>query len=316
MSAVPPLIPGSKVYSTLEVDTAKVNTLIGNVLYKLNSWKGTVDVATVGSNVALVGLYAIDGFTLIKGSRVLVRNQTDPIQNGIYVANLLAWKRSGDLPIGSNASGVAVFAVNGTVNFDRIFVCITTKTADVVGTDPLVFSELLASSSSVGTINKIQVSGGVDLQTVASLATAAVDGTIATPSSVTTGTFITATTGDITATAGNMVALGHVYSVKTNFTQITNATTSVPITSAAGTITSVALTNAAGAGTTYTVTGSATLLPVGALMMVNISSYTGTGIPWVLVVPVASAGIATVTVRNLDAAVALNSTLTYKYMII
>ncbi len=226
MSAVPPLIPGSQVYSTLEVDTVKMNTLIGNVLYKLNSWKGTVDVTTTGSNIALTGLYAIDGFTPIKGSRVLVRNQTSAIQNGIYVADSLAWNRSADLPVGSRASGVAVFAVNGDLNFDRVFVCTNATTADIVGTNSLVFDELLSSSSSVGTADKIQVSGGVDLPVVASLATAtpagaitaatgmtsttgnitATAGAVNAGTTVTAGTGVIATTGGVTATAGNVVA--------------------------------------------------------------------------------------------------------------
>ena len=311
MSAVPPLIPGSQVYSTLEVDTAKINTLIGNVLYKLNSWKGTVDVATVSGNTALVGLYAIDGFTVIKGSRVLVRSQTDPIQNGIYVADLAAWKRSSDLPVGSHASGVAVFTVNGSVNFDRVFVCVTNEVADLVGTDTLVFEELLASSSSVGaTVGQIQISAGTDLPVIASVATATALGVISTPLSITAGTTITA--------SGVVTGSGHVVSGKTSQTQPTNNTTAVPITASAGTITSNGnLGNGAGATITYKLTGTTTLLPVGALVMTNISAYTGTagGVPTVFVAAVTVAGEADVVVRNLGT-VALDAALTYKFMIV
>lgn len=376
MSAVPPLIPGSQVYSTLEVDTAKINTLIGNVLYKLNSWKGTVDVATVSGNTALVGLYSIDGFTVIKGSRVLVRGQTDPIQNGIYVADLAAWKRSSDLPVGSHASGVAVFTVNGSVNFDRVFVCVTNEVADLVGTDPLVFEELLASSSSVGsTVGQIQVSGGVDVPVIASLATALANGVISTPASITAGTSLTGATvsstttmsagstvtagtsitagtsvsgASVAATAGNVTATGnvsavgtvtagglmtagttitaggvvtgtgHVVSGKTTQTQPTSNVTAVPITASAGTITSNgALGNGAGATITYKLTGTTTLLPVGALVMTNVSAYAGTagGVPMVLVAAVTVAGEADVVIRNVGT-VALDSALTYKFMVV
>jgi hypothetical protein len=326
MSAVPPLIPGSQVYSTLEVDTAKINTLIGNVLYKLNSWKGTVDVATVSGNTALVGLYAIDGFTVIKGSRVLVRSQTDPIQNGIYVADLAAWKRSSDLPVGSHASGVAVFTVNGSVNFDRVFVCVTNEVADLVGTDPLVFEELLASSSSVGaTVGQIQISAGTDLPVIASAATALANGVISTPLSITAGTSLTGATvsstttmsAGTTITAGGVVTgSGLVVSGKTSQTQPTNNTTNVPITASAGTIASNgALGNGAGATITYKLTGTTTLLPVGALVMTNVSAYAGDGVPMVLVAPVTVAGEADVVIRNVGT-VALTTALTYKFMII
>lgn len=328
MSATPPLIPGSQVYSTLEVDTAKINTLIGNVLYKLNSWKGTVDVATVSGNTALVGLYTIDGFTVIKGSRVLVRSQTDPIQNGIYIADLAAWKRSSDLPVGSHASGVAVFTVNGSVNFDRVFVCITNEVADLVGTNPLVFEELLASSSSVGTINQIQISAGVDLPVVASAATATTLGVISTPLSITAGTSLSGATvsstttmsAGSTITAGGVVTgTGHVISGKTSQTQPTNNTTDVAITASAGTIISNgSLGNSAGASIgPYKLTGSTTLLPVGALVMVSVSLYTGTagGVPMVFIPTVTVAGEANVTIRNVGT-VALDAPLTYKFMIV
>ncbi len=57
------------------------------------------------------------------------------------------------------------------------------------------------------------------------------------------------------------------------------------------------------------------MLPVGALVMVNISSYTGAGSPSVQIVPVASAGTAVVIVKNVGT-VTLDAALSYKYMIV
>lgn len=52
-------------------------------------------VATTG-NIALTGLFAVDGVVVAPGDRVLVRAQTDAKQNGIYVAAAGAWARSSD----------------------------------------------------------------------------------------------------------------------------------------------------------------------------------------------------------------------------
>ncbi|MEU4703324.1 hypothetical protein [Nonomuraea dietziae] len=47
-------------------------------------------------NVALTGLQTIDGVALQAGDRVLVKAQTDPVQNGLYTAASGAWSRTGD----------------------------------------------------------------------------------------------------------------------------------------------------------------------------------------------------------------------------
>ncbi|TMR13820.1 hypothetical protein ETD86_30105 [Nonomuraea turkmeniaca] len=60
------------------------------------SVKPAVRVATT-TNIALSGLQQIDGVTLQAGDRVLVKDQTDASQNGLYVAAADAWQRTGDL---------------------------------------------------------------------------------------------------------------------------------------------------------------------------------------------------------------------------
>ncbi|MER6830831.1 hypothetical protein ABT352_32895 [Streptosporangium sp. NPDC000563] len=57
--------------------------------------KPSVRVATT-ANIALSGLLTIDGVTLVASDRVLVKNQTDATQNGLYVAASGAWARSSD----------------------------------------------------------------------------------------------------------------------------------------------------------------------------------------------------------------------------
>jgi hypothetical protein len=148
-SHVPPRIPGSQVLSTLDVETAKINTLFGDVLYKLNTWKGSVTAATTANIVSMIGLMTIDGVVLVSGDTVLVKDQSTATQNGLYVVSAGAWYRPNNLPAGSFAAGVAVFVNEGTLNKDKVFVCTndsgtTASPTDVVGTDALVFASLVA----------------------------------------------------------------------------------------------------------------------------------------------------------------------------
>lgn len=57
--------------------------------------KGPVRIAT-SSNISLSGEQTIDGVALVEDDRVLVANQTDATENGIYRVNLSTWTRTKD----------------------------------------------------------------------------------------------------------------------------------------------------------------------------------------------------------------------------
>src|SRR5918995_879202 len=57
-------------------------------------WKQPVLLATT-ANITLAGEQSIDGTTTSE-DRVLVKNQTDTTQNGIYVSSSGAWARATD----------------------------------------------------------------------------------------------------------------------------------------------------------------------------------------------------------------------------
>lgn len=141
-SAVPPRIPGSQILSSLDVKTAKIETLLGDILFKLNTWKGAATVASTSSvNLSTTLPTVMDGKTLVVGDVILLKDQSTASQNGLYtVLSLTRWERSPNLPINSEAAGVAVFVSEGTVNADTLFVCTTDAPSDVVGTNDLVFS--------------------------------------------------------------------------------------------------------------------------------------------------------------------------------
>lgn len=61
-----------------------------------NRMKGNVKVATV-TPITLSGLQTIDGYAVQAGDRVLVKDQVDAKENGVYVASATAWTRAEDL---------------------------------------------------------------------------------------------------------------------------------------------------------------------------------------------------------------------------
>lgn len=72
---------------------------------------GNVAVATT-ANIALTGEQTIDG-VLTAGSRVLVKNQTNPVQNGIYTTAAGAWARTVDADVWAEATGALALVTGG-----------------------------------------------------------------------------------------------------------------------------------------------------------------------------------------------------------
>lgn len=71
-------------------------------------WLTPVKVATTANIASLSGLISVNGYTVVAGDRVLVKNQTTASQNGIYVAASGAWTRATDMAAGSNGDRKAV----------------------------------------------------------------------------------------------------------------------------------------------------------------------------------------------------------------
>lgn len=81
------------------------------------AWKSPVRAATTEA-ITLEGEQTIDEIAVVEGDRVLVKNQDDPIENGIY--NVMAndfWERAKDFNGTLDVyAGTLVHVVHGTVN--------------------------------------------------------------------------------------------------------------------------------------------------------------------------------------------------------
>ena len=126
---------------TLAVDTSVIasKTYVDSVAQGL-SVSDAVAVATT-ANITLSGEQTIDGVTT-STSRVLVKNQTDGKENGIYVSASGAWARASDMNSDNpnEFPGTFVFVSGGTTNADLGFVC-TVDTDFDLGTDDVTFSQ-------------------------------------------------------------------------------------------------------------------------------------------------------------------------------
>jgi hypothetical protein len=144
--------------------------------------KTSVRVATTANiNIASPGA-AIDGITLAAGNRVLVKNQSTPAENGVYIfaTSASAMTRATDMDAGAEFPSSFLFVEEGTINQDTGWVC-TTNAPVTVGTTPIAFAQFSGAGSFVdgnglirtgnqldvvGTLNRITV--GTDAVDIAS----------------------------------------------------------------------------------------------------------------------------------------------------
>ena len=101
--------------------------------------KASVKAATVG-NITLSGAQTIDGVSVVAGDRVLVKNQSAPATNGIYIVNSSTWTRSADANTWAELVSAYTFVEQGTVNADTGWVC-TVNAGGTLGTDPVTWSQ-------------------------------------------------------------------------------------------------------------------------------------------------------------------------------
>lgn len=113
--------------------------------------KTAVLVATTGETLALSGTPVIDGVSLTTGDRVLVKDQTNDVDNGIYVVTGGTWSRSTDFdgsPEGEVEQGALVPIISGDTNASTQWILITKDPE--VGTSGLTFSLFSTGSYSGG----------------------------------------------------------------------------------------------------------------------------------------------------------------------
>ncbi len=119
--------------------------------------KGYVDAITVGlsikpavsvatsSNIVLTGEQTIDG-VLTSASRVLVRAQTLPAQNGIYVSGAGAWTRATDMDTWAEVPSAYTFIQSGSTLADSAWVC-TSAAGGTIDVTDIVWAQFSSATA-------------------------------------------------------------------------------------------------------------------------------------------------------------------------
>lgn len=106
--------------------------------------KGTVRVATT-ANITLSGAQTIDGVSVIAGDRVLVKNQSTPAENGLYLCASGSWTRATDMDSWAEVPGAWVVVQEGTTNADTAWLS-SANQGGTLGTTAITWVNPIASA--------------------------------------------------------------------------------------------------------------------------------------------------------------------------
>ena len=160
------------------------------------SWKQPCAVATL-TNITLSGLQTIDTYTTLVGDRVLVKNQTNQADNGIYIAASGTWTRALDANTWNELISAISFIEYGTQKGGAWF-C-TAQPGGTLGVTAVIFSQFTTSAT---------YSAGVGLTltgTVFSITPQGTAGTYGSASSV--PVFVTNASGQVTSVTNTNIAI-------------------------------------------------------------------------------------------------------------
>lgn len=124
--------------------------------------------AATTANLTLSGLQTVDGIVLAANDRVLVKNQTSGVNNGIYLASTGAWTRTADADGNRDiVDGTLVLVRLGTASALALYECSCATSPAVIGTTSLVFNLVSVVVGNAGSFTTLTASG----QITSSLAT-------------------------------------------------------------------------------------------------------------------------------------------------
>lgn len=144
---------------------AEVSTLLGITA----GWQPRAAVAVASTaNLVLTGEQTIDD-VLTAASRVLVKNQTLPAENGIYVTGAGAWTRATDVDTAAELGRSTTYVSGGTLGTGGAWVVAEAASAITLGVTAITWAQFGAQAKDGG--NVIYPHGVVALTDAAIIAT-------------------------------------------------------------------------------------------------------------------------------------------------
>lgn len=118
-------------------------------------------VSTANINISVGGLLTIDEVVCVAGNRILLANQTDGTENGIYTAAAGPWYRASDARSGrAITTGVQVRVQQGTLN--RLTTWEFRTTDPVIGTDVISVASGAVTTFGFGILDMLTMGGTAD----------------------------------------------------------------------------------------------------------------------------------------------------------
>lgn len=172
------------------------------------AFKAPCRVATT-ANITLSGFQTIDGVTLASGDtnlRVLVKDQTNGVENGIYEAAAGAWARAKDFDGNDDlVKGTRIYVANGTTNGDTAWV-VTTADPIAVGTSSLTFAAPTDDATTAATAAATSAAAAATSASAASTSASSAASSASTASTQATNAATSATAAASSATAASTSA--------------------------------------------------------------------------------------------------------------
>ena len=126
-----------------------VDGLAANLGKRARARAATTANITIAS--ALNNSDTLDGVTLATGDLVLVKNQTSPAQNGLYVVGVSP-ARAFDFDTYNEHPGSLISVAEGTVNADTLWLC-TSNDGGTLDTTTIAFSKMIIAGELLATNN-------------------------------------------------------------------------------------------------------------------------------------------------------------------
>ena len=128
--------------------------------------KASCRVATT-ANITLSGSQTIDGISVIAGDRVLVKDQTAPAENGIYLCSASTWTRTTDADTWTELPAAFVFVEVGTLNANNGYVC-TVAAGGTLGTTSITWTQFSGAGQITAGLGLTKTGNTIDVGTASS----------------------------------------------------------------------------------------------------------------------------------------------------
>lgn len=119
-----------------------------------SQWKNPVRVHSTGT-ITLFGLQTVDGVGLMEGDRVLVKDQSNDTQNGIYTASAGTWRRSNDAYMWSQLVAAVVAVKEGSTATGTVWQCVASGDG-TLGVSHVHWVPVSSSTGSLGAFTPLR----------------------------------------------------------------------------------------------------------------------------------------------------------------